>query len=212
MIPDGSLFPLVIPAERLVATVVFVVVYGFRLAFQAFLLRRRDKTGERGDWGELLLVVVPKNILVLVVPYLLLTTTPFTSIFLLGWIVFLLGIAIRLVALKQLGPMYSLNVDIRNDHKLVEVGLFAWIRHPLYFAYVLDTLGIVIFLQEVIIALVLVPITVGIIIRTRTEEKSLRKAFGAGYDQYSERVAGFNPVATYWRTRRGRGGVTGLRK
>ena len=193
--------PPAIPMESLLAAVVFIVVYGLRLIFQAMLLHRRDKSGESGDWGELLLVVIPKNLLVLTVPYLIITGTQMTWLFLLGWVVFLLGIAIRLLALHQLGPMYSLNIDIRSRHQLVESGIFAWIRHPLYFAYLLDTTGIVIFLQSPLVALILIPLAIGISIRKNKEETALRKAFGNVYDQYAERVAGFNPFATYLRTR-----------
>lgn len=188
-----------ISAEKLFAAAGFVVIYGLRLLLQAILLYRRDKSGESGDWGELLLVVIPKNLLVLAVPYLIVTSADITWVFVLGWIVFVLGTAIRLLALHQLGPMYSLNIDIRSRHQLVEHGVFAWLRHPLYFAYILDTLGIVIFLQSPLMALILIPVTVGIGIRTSREETALRKTFGDVYDRYAERVSGFNPLATFLR-------------
>ncbi len=204
VISTGNLSLSAIPAERLLAAGAFIAIYGLRLIFQAILLHRRDKSGESGDWGEMLLVVIPKNLLVLLVPYLIIISVETTWLFALGWIVFLSGITIRLLALHQLGPMYSLNIDIRNQHQLVESGVFAWLRHPLYFAYILDTVGIVIFLQSPPIALILIPIVTGISIRANREETVLRKAFGNTYDQYAERVSGFNPFATYVRVVRSR--------
>lgn len=186
----------------------FVGIYGARLVMQAVLLRRRVKVAkgaageEAGDWGELLLVVLPKNLLVLAVPYLLVTRVEINAVFWFGWCVFVCAIGMRMFALRQLGEMYSLNVDIRGRHRLVQTGLFARMRHPLYFAYLADTAGIVLFLQSPMIAFILLPVTVGIVIRARNEEAALHNKFGAQYAEYAERVAGFNPLATYFRRQR----------
>ena len=182
------------PAD-IAAAVVFAVIYGFRLGYQAYLLRNRDRSAEPGNWGELLLVVVPKNALVILTVYLLAFGVPFNFAFIFGWFFFLVGIALRLVALYQLGPMYSLNVEIRSKHNLITTGAYGIVRHPLYLAYILDTLGIVIFLQRWYFWIVVVLVIVGWALRIRTEEAALRAAFGAEYDAYAETVPALNPFA-----------------
>ncbi len=159
----------------------FVVIYGTRLLYQAYLLKHRQKAKKRGEWAELLLVVVPKNILVIVTVILIALGLEKNFYFYLGWIIFLVGIMIRFIALRQLGSMYSLNVEIRENHKLIDYGIFSIIRHPLYLAYILDTLGIILFLQNYLFALVLVLIIVGVSIRIKNEEQELVAVFGEEY-------------------------------
>ena len=180
----------------------FAVIYALRLAYQAYLLRHRDKTAQPGDWNELLLVVVPKNILVVFTIYLLILGVPRNWIFFAGWTLFLFGIGLRAVALYQLGTMYSLNVEVRAEHKLVTDGAYALVRHPLYLAYILDTIGIVLFLQRWYLALVVLCVVIGWGIRIRTEEAALRRAFGSVYDSYAEKIPSLNIAATIYRRTR----------
>src|SRR5512138_3046188 len=105
--------------HNIIAAVAFAVIYAARLAYQAVLLRKRDRVGTHGDWGEILLVIVPKNILVILAILLLYKGVPWNALFVAGWIIFLGGIAVRFIALGQLGDMYSLNVDLRKRHRLV---------------------------------------------------------------------------------------------
>lgn len=181
--------------KNISAAITFTLIYGIRLAYQAYLLRNRDRSGEHGDWGEILLVLVPKNLLVILTIYLLILGVPFNVFFVTGWTIFLFAIALRFVALYQLGPMYSLNVDIRREHKLITGGVFSVVRHPLYLAYILDTIGIVIFLQRWYFWIVVVFVVAGWLIRIRSEEATLREAFGNRYTEYMNRVPSLNIVA-----------------
>ncbi|MDI6794026.1 MAG: isoprenylcysteine carboxylmethyltransferase family protein [bacterium] len=180
----------------------FTVIYGLRLLYQGYLLRHRDKSAKPGDWGEILLVVVPKNILFALAIYFLLLGVPQNWIFIVGWTFFLLGITIRMVALYQLGSMYSLNVEIRAEHKLVTEGIYVLIRHPLYLAYILDTVGIVLFLQRWYLSPVVLCVLIGWVVRIRNEETSLRHAFGPAYDTYAEKVPSLNMVTGIYRKTR----------
>jgi protein-S-isoprenylcysteine O-methyltransferase Ste14 len=175
-----------------VAALLFAMVYGFRLLYQAYLLRHRDTSGTKGDRSELLLVVIPKNILVPLAIIYLARGLAWGALFFIGWAVFLSGIALRIAALHQLGPMYSLNVDIRSRHELVTGGLYSIVRHPLYVAYVVDTLGIVMFLQRWYFVPVLVASIVGWAIRVPREERALARVFGSAYDDYRSRVPSVN--------------------
>src|SRR5205085_266925 len=141
-----------------------------------------------GDSRELFLVVIPKNILVALTVILLIVGVPWSSTFFFGWILFLIGIILRLLALRQLGPMYSLNVDIREHHRLVTSGAYSLVRHPLYLAYILDTLGILLFLQRWYLYLFIVPIIVGWLVRIPDEERDLLATFGKKYSDYAARV------------------------
>lgn len=170
----------------------FTIIYGIRLGYQAYLLRHREKAKKEGDWAELLLVIVPKNILVGITVYMLYKGVPLTITFWVGWFIFLAGIALRIVALRQLGSMYSMNVDIREKHKIVKNGVYSFSRHPLYLAYIIDTLGVIIFLQKIYFYPIIIFTIVGLAIRIRNEERGLISFFGDEYIEYSKHVPALN--------------------
>lgn len=186
-------------ASDIIVAVVFAMVYGIRLVYQGYLLRHRDKSGKRGEWDELLLVVIPKNLLVLFTIWLLVNGIQRNMFFFLGWVIFLIGIVLRIWALRQMGPMYSLNVEIRAQHNLLTSGIFGLVRHPLYVAYIIDTVGVLFFLQKLYLIPVLFCVVVGWAIRIRNEETALRRAFGKAYDEYAAKVPSVNIIAGFWR-------------
>ena len=171
---------------------IFIIIYGIRLGYQAYLLQKREEASKKGNWAELLLVIVPKNILVILTIYLLATGIPRTSVFWIGWIIFLVGIILRMIALKQLGSMYSMNVEIRDQHKLINTGIYSLVRHPLYLAYFIDTLGIILFLQKIYFSPILILTFWGLKVRLNNEEKELNNLFGNAYKEYSSKVPAIN--------------------
>jgi protein-S-isoprenylcysteine O-methyltransferase Ste14 len=178
----------------LTVAALFGLIYGIRLLYQAMLLRRRDTSGTHGDQSELLLVIIPKNLLVVLTLYLLARGVHWNALFFGGWAVFLAGIVLRIVALHDLGPMYSLNVDLRVRHRLITQGAYSLVRHPLYVAYVLDTVGIVLFLQQWWFVPILAVIVVGWALRIPKEERALEQLFGDDYRSYRQRVPAINLV------------------
>jgi protein-S-isoprenylcysteine O-methyltransferase Ste14 len=175
----------------------FIAIYGGKLLYQTYLLKNREKPKEKAEWAEFLLVVIPKNILVISTIILLALGVSKNFFFLVGWFVFLSAIVFRFVALKQLGSMYSLNIEIRENHKLIDSGIFSVIRHPLYLAYILDTLGIILFLQNIIFIPVIISIIIGVSIRIKNEEKRLEEVFGQQYLDYKKRTSAVVPLALF---------------
>ena len=64
---------------------------------------------------------------------------------LLGFILFLAGIAYRLWAIKTLGKYYSHIVREIAGHQIIDTGPYRRIRHPAYAGMILANLGIIIF-------------------------------------------------------------------
>lgn len=95
---------------------------------------------------------------------------------LLGFILFLVGIAYRLWAIKTLGKYYSHIVREVAGHQIIETGPYRHIRHPAYAGMILANLGIVIFffnsITLILFSLILIP---AIILRIIIEEKTLFK-------------------------------------
>jgi protein-S-isoprenylcysteine O-methyltransferase Ste14 len=102
-----------------------------------------------------------------------------------GFSIFLSGIAYRLWAIKTLGKYYSHMVREVEGHKIVASGPYRHIRHPAYAGMMLINLGIVIFFfNPVTLLLFLLVLIPAIILRIIIEEKTLFAI--EGYEQFAQ--------------------------
>jgi protein-S-isoprenylcysteine O-methyltransferase Ste14 len=100
---------------------------------------------------------------------------------LLGFMLFLGGIAYRLWAIKTLGKYYSHIVREVDAHQIVDSGPYRHIRHPAYAGMILANLGIVIFFFNLITLTLFLSILIpAIILRILIEEKTLFRIGGYG--------------------------------
>ena len=116
-----------------------------------------------------------------------------------GFCVFTVGLAAAsgwLIesAVRTLGRQWALRARLVEDHKLITEGPYAYIRNPIY----TGMLGMMIatgLAMEHWLALIaaIVIFMVGLVIRVRTEEKLLRAAFGAEFEEYAKRVPAVIP-------------------
>lgn len=96
------------------------------------------------------------------------------------------GMAVRWAAILTLGRLFTVNVAIREEHRLVRSGPYRWIRHPSYTGLLVAFAGLgVAFSSWLSLATLLVPITLAVLYRIRVEEHALRGAFGAQYEEYA---------------------------
>ena len=100
--------------------------------------------------------------------------------------VFLLGLAVRWVAIFSLGRSFSANVAIHAGQTLYRKGLFRVVRHPSYSGMLLCFVAIGIVERNwVSLAIMLILPTAALLYRIHVEEIALRNAFGQDYVAYS---------------------------
>jgi len=100
--------------------------------------------------------------------------------------VLVLGLAVRIVAIRTLGKGFSANVATRADQQLQRSGLYSIVRHPSYLGMVLIFLAIGLHAGDwVCLAVTLAPTTLALLYRIHVEEQALRSLFGSAYDDYS---------------------------
>ncbi|NHJ22622.1 MAG: isoprenylcysteine carboxylmethyltransferase family protein [Candidatus Lokiarchaeota archaeon] len=112
-------------------------------------------------------------------------TIPF-YVEIIGLVILNLGLTIMDLAMVQ-NAYASKILDINKGQKLIDTGLYAHIRHPLYTGAIVMILGLPIALGSWIS---LIPAAVGsiaLIVRIRFEEKMLIKGMD-GYEEYRNRV------------------------
>jgi protein-S-isoprenylcysteine O-methyltransferase Ste14 len=103
-----------------------------------------------------------------------------------GLVVFNIGVVIMNIAQLQ-NPYASKLLDINKDQKLIDTGLYAHIRHPLYSGALLMVLGIPIALGSWISLIPAAIVVLSMLIRIKFEEKMLINGMD-GYEDYRTRV------------------------
>ncbi len=111
------------------------------------------------------------------------------TIYLIGLLLFVIGLAIRWIAIIHLGRFFTVNVAIAQDHKLITTGPYRYVRHPSYTGTLLTFLGFGLCLLNYISLLaIFLPIGIAFLWRMRVEEQALREAFGQRYEEYAART------------------------
>ena len=170
------------------------VIFPLSEIILSIMKRSKKETSTIEDNGtmKLLWLVIGISVLLaiagqwIVLPQLLL---PVAISHILAIIFLVSGLCIRWASIITLGRMFTTNVAVQNNHKLVSRGLYAYVRHPSYAGLLLEFIGLGFFFAHVVSLIVLlVPITVALIIRIKSEEAVLIKALGTSYVEYASKT------------------------
>lgn len=106
-----------------------------------------------------------------------------------------MGLAIQLAALVlvvwayvRLGRYWDVAISALADHRVVEDGPFAIVRHPVYLGLVAFVLGGALATADPLTALAAFVMTVVVAFRARAEERFLEERLGDDYRAYARRV------------------------
>ncbi len=105
-----------------------------------------------------------------------------------------LGIILRLAIIKTLGHFFTVDVTIKQNHRLKKDGFYKHLRHPSYSASLLSFIGFGISLNNLIsLTLVFILILTAFIIRIKVEERTLIEHFGSEYLDYKKTTKAIIP-------------------
>jgi protein-S-isoprenylcysteine O-methyltransferase Ste14 len=97
------------------------------------------------------------------------------------------GMIFRVFAVYTLGRYFTVDVTIRNDHRIVKRGLYRFLRHPSYLGSLVSFLGNGLALNNwAALALSLLPVLVAFLYRIQVEEQLLIQNFGQDYLDYKK--------------------------
>jgi protein-S-isoprenylcysteine O-methyltransferase len=106
-----------------------------------------------------------------------------------GLILMVAGQLLRWWSIATLGRLFTINVAIRTEHRLIESGPYRYVRHPSYSAILLFHLGAGLCLGNALSCLaILTPVVAAIGYRIRIEEQVLCNGLGAAYREYMTRT------------------------
>lgn len=104
-----------------------------------------------------------------------------------------LGLAVRALAMTQLGPRFSPQVALQREHALETRGLYARIRHPGYLGAWLATLGAALAFGSAVGLAGVVLMGMALHARMELEEALLERRFGPDYAIYRARTGRLLP-------------------
>jgi protein-S-isoprenylcysteine O-methyltransferase Ste14 len=106
----------------------------------------------------------------------------------LGLLLFSIGVTVRLLALQALGKHFSAYVTLQPNHRLVQHGVYASIRHPLYLSLLLVPTGIALVFASALALPIFVLAAAFVFDRIRKEERLLAIYFASEFEDYRRRT------------------------
>lgn len=117
-----------------------------------------------------------------------------SNIVYIGLLLIFIGIILRLTIIATLGQFFTVDVTIKQNHKLKKDEFYKYLRHPSYSASLLSFIGFGITLNNWIsLTLVTILILIAFIIRIKIEERILIEHFGSEYLDYKKNTKGIIP-------------------
>jgi protein-S-isoprenylcysteine O-methyltransferase Ste14 len=112
--------------------------------------------------------------------------------------VVVLGFAFCWWARVHLGTLWSSNVTRKQDHRIIDTGPYALVRHPIYTGIIIAAFASAA-LEGTLVGLVgAVVMTAGFYLKARLEETFLREELGdEAYDDYAGRTAMLIPFLRF---------------
>lgn len=126
---------------------------------------------------------------------LLISSKPF-HLFSPNWAgaIVMIGLVIRLSAIRQLGRFFSVDLGIHGDHQLIQKGWYRFIRHPTYTGALISFFGLTLMFQNLVFNLVFIGvILIAYLWRIRIEEGMLLAKFEEQYIEYRKSTRAIIP-------------------
>ncbi|ALR32098.1 protein-S-isoprenylcysteine methyltransferase [Chryseobacterium sp. IHB B 17019] len=151
----------------------------------------KDKKDKDKSTLNILWIAIPLSV-ALAVTASYTTEFPVTDevwIYYLGVAFIIIGIILRYIIIKSLGKYFTVDVTIKEDHKIKKEGFYKYVRHPSYSFSLLTSLGFGLYLNNwlsLVLAVVLPLLAFGY--RIKVEEQALIEQFGDEYLEYRKKT------------------------
>ncbi|CAM2833612.1 isoprenylcysteine carboxylmethyltransferase family protein [Rariglobus hedericola] len=179
---------------------VFCAIALYIARIREFFVKRNVIAGQVNERATFLALLISGTLVVTLalVEYLVRGTGFHALPFICGLIVAGSAFVIRAAAVRALGRMWSVHIEIRREHELVRGGPFAWVRHPIYLAAILELVGAMLLMNSLYTWIVFVFFFIpSLFARIRLEERAMIAQFGDAYVRYRQTT----PAVLPWRGR-----------
>lgn len=178
---------------KIIVIIAVSYLYGFFEVFMNLGQKKRSKVASSGDKSSLWLLYC-----LITVGYAMsfsIGATKMGRIYLwntffgIGMVLVVAGLMIRVHSILTLKQFFTYSVAKVEDQKIIETGLYKFIRHPGCLGQWVIFIGISISTSNWLSVLaMLIPITIGYIYRIQVEERFMAEQMGADYLNYQVRT------------------------
>jgi len=117
------------------------------------------------------------------------------TFFAIGMMLIVIGFIVRIHSILTLKQFFTYSISKVENHKIIETGLYKFIRHPGYLGQLIIFIGISTSISNWLSILVMmIPITLGYLYRIKVEEKFMVEQLGEDYLNYQERTNRIIPM------------------
>jgi protein-S-isoprenylcysteine O-methyltransferase Ste14 len=174
-------------------------LYGFFELFMNIRQRSKTKAASSGDKGSLWLLyglITLGYTLSFALGATKMGRMPhWNTFFVVGIVLFSIGLIIRIHSMLTLKQYFTFSVAKVDQHKIIETGLYKYIRHPGYLGQWIIFLGISLALSNWLsVVLMMIPTIAGYLYRIRVEEKFMADQLGTEYLNYKSRTKKIIPL------------------
>jgi protein-S-isoprenylcysteine O-methyltransferase Ste14 len=103
------------------------------------------------------------------------------------------GLCFAVWARTHLGKYWSGRITLKENHRVIQTGPYAWVRHPIYSGLILALFGTAITLGTIPAFAGFAFMLISFVRKLKIEETWLRSQFGAEYEAYQNRVKALIP-------------------
>ena len=103
------------------------------------------------------------------------------------------GLCFAVWARMHLGKYWSGRITLKENHRVIQTGPYAWVRHPIYSGLILALFGTAITLGTISASAGFAFMLISFVRKLKIEETWLRSQFGAEYEAYQNRVKALIP-------------------
>jgi len=104
-----------------------------------------------------------------------------------------IGFVVACWSRYQLGKNWSLSVQEKRDHELIQTGMYRWVRHPIYTGLLLMFVGSSFIVGDYRAIISVAIVFTSFWFKLRKEEVVLSRAFGTQYAEYKRNTKALIP-------------------
>lgn len=110
-----------------------------------------------------------------------------------GLSIAVLGALIAITARYLLGKNWSLSVQRKENHQLIQHGMYKIVRHPIYTGLLLLFIGNALIVGDYRAIIAVLIVFISLWLKLKKEEKLLTETFGAAYTAYQKQTKALLP-------------------
>ncbi|MFT3901603.1 MAG: isoprenylcysteine carboxylmethyltransferase family protein [Niabella sp.] len=110
-----------------------------------------------------------------------------------GLSISIIGAIIACISRYKLGKNWSLSVQRKENHQLIQDGVYKFVRHPIYTGLLLLFIGNAIIVGDYRAIIAVLIVFVSLWLKLKREEKLLTKTFGTEYTEYKNQSKALIP-------------------